>query len=143
MTAVPKFDTNSSSQAIYSGADDHHNTDQQRSEAHVIIKAFNNACQSLNVSTQEKVAISGVNASTLSRNQHKGFSPKSKTGEILLHFIRLYRSLFAIAGGDEAFMQHWYRTHNNALNGIPAEICPTIEGLYRTNQYLDAMRGKI
>ncbi|MFD2166627.1 antitoxin Xre/MbcA/ParS toxin-binding domain-containing protein [Thalassotalea euphylliae] len=111
--------------------------------ANVLMKAFNNACMALKLTTKEKESLLGVNASTLSRKQHSGFAPDSKTGELQLHFIRLYRSLFAIAGGDEAFMQHWFRTHNTALNGIPAELCPTIEGLFRTNQYLDAMRGKI
>jgi hypothetical protein len=60
-----------------------------------------------------------------------------------LHFVRLYRALFAIAGGDLAFMNHWYRTNNNALGGEPAKLCESIGGLRRTNEYLDAMRGKV
>jgi len=109
----------------------------------VLMKAFNNACQILNVTNVQRGKILGVNASTLSRNVNKGFAPDSKAGELQLHFIRLYRSLFAIAGGDNAFMNHWFHTDNKALNGTPALLCLSIDGLFRANQYLDAMRGKV
>lgn len=111
--------------------------------AYVLMKAFNNACETLNVSHCDKSKMLGVNASTLTRNANKGFSPDSKTGELQLHFVRLYRSLFAMAGGDVEFMRHWFATENTALNGSPATLCLKIEGLFRVNQYLDAMRGKI
>ncbi|MFT4929881.1 MAG: hypothetical protein ACI8WB_006016 [Phenylobacterium sp.] len=112
-------------------------------EATVLSKAFNNACQALSVSNAQAGRILGVNPSTLARNVDKGFSPKSKTGELQLHFIRLYRSLFAIAGGDMTFMNHWFMTDNTALAGVPAQLCERIDGLLRINDYLDAMRGKI
>jgi len=111
--------------------------------AFVLMKAFNNACDVLKITQTDKSKILGVNASTLNRNTIKGFSPTSKTGELQLHFIRLYRSLFAMAVGDIEFMRHWYTTGNKALNGTPATLCLKIEGLFRANQYLDAMRGKI
>jgi len=118
-------------------------TVQKADKASVLMKAFNNACDVMHISTADKSRMLGVNASTLSRNAAKGFEPDSKTGELQLHFIRLYRSLFAIAGGDNDFMHHWYSTNNSALNGVPAKLCLSIEGLFRTNQYLDAMRGKV
>ena len=119
------------------------NTVKKADPAAVLMKAFNNACGALNIGNAEKSNMLGVNVSTLSRNLDKGFSPDSKTGELQLHFVRLYRSLFAIAGGDIEFMNHWYHTKNNALNGAPDKLCLSIEGLFRTNQYLDAMRGKV
>jgi len=109
----------------------------------VLMKAFNNACDSLDMSVQERALLLGVNKVTLNRNSQKGFSPESKTWELQLHFIRLYRSLYAISGGDCNFMLHWFKTENSALNGVPASICLKIDGLFRTNQYLDAMRGKV
>lgn len=109
----------------------------------VLMAAFNKACVALNVSREDKSDILGINKSTLSRNVETGFSPQSKTGELQLHFIRLYRSLYAISGGDPAFMKHWFSTENKALNGSPAMLCRTIQGLFSVNQYLDAMRGKI
>lgn len=113
------------------------NTDQSV----VLMKAFNNACVALGFENTEKSKLLGVNESILSRNAEKGFLPRSKMGELQLHFINLYRSLFAISGGDGEFMLHWFHTKNQTLNGIPASLCLSIEGLFRTNQYLDAMQS--
>ncbi|MFT6908482.1 MAG: hypothetical protein ACJAS1_005184 [Oleiphilaceae bacterium] len=111
-------------------------------QSEVLMKAFNNACDALKLGIKERSQLLGVSRATLNRNIH-GFSPESKTWELQLHFIRLYRSLYAIAGGDSEFMYHWFQTDNTALNGVPALICLKIDGLFRTNQYLDAMRGKV
>ncbi len=119
------------------------NTLLKPNPSEVLMKAFNNACDTLKMNTKERSQLLGVNRTTLNRNVQHGFSPESKTWELQLHFIRLYRSLYAIAGGDAEFMSHWFQTSNTALNGIPASICLKIEGLFRINQYLDAMRGKI
>tara|TARA_R110000737_G_scaffold281832_1_gene288457 strand:- start:1839 stop:2201 length:363 start_codon:yes stop_codon:yes gene_type:complete len=119
------------------------NAIKKPSQSEVLMSAFNAACESLGVSRKDKSAILGVDTSTLSRKVNVGFEPSSKTGELQLHFIRLYRSLYSIAGGDKAFMQHWFSTDNKSLNGSPKALCLSIEGLFRTNQYLDAMRGKV
>ena len=118
-------------------------TSLKKNKEEVLIKAFNNACDAVNLSVKARAAMLGINRATLTRNINKGFSSESKEWEIQLHFIRIYRSLYAIAGGDHAFMSHWFNTENNALNGTPAVICLKMEGLFRTNQYLDAMRGKV
>jgi hypothetical protein len=117
----------------------------QANPENVLMNAFNNACLALSVSRDDKSEILGVNVASLSRKTKNktGFPPTSKTGELQLNFIRIYRSLYAIAGGDNEFMQHWYQTHNKALNGAPSVLCKSIQGLISVNQYLDAMRGKI
>lgn len=109
----------------------------------VLMKAFSNACAELGVSKSEAGKIIGVNRSTLSRKGASGFEPDSKQGELSLQFVRLYRSLFAIAGGDKGFMQHWFNTNNTALGGRPVELVQSVLGLVSTNAYLDAMRGKL
>jgi len=116
---------------------------QKPEPAQVLMKSFNNACSNLGISNAAKSKMLGINASTLSRNQLKGFAPESKEGELQLHFIRLYRSLYAIAGGSNEFMEHWFTTYNSALNGVPSELCLKIMGMFQVNEYLDAMRGKI
>jgi len=100
----------------------------------VIIKAFMNACKELGVSRDDASKIVGVDNSTLNRN---------KTGELCLQFVRVYRSLFAIAGGDKGFMRHWLHTYNNALSSSPLESMYSVRGLIQVNEYLDAMRGKV
>jgi len=112
-------------------------------ESIITLKAFNNACKKLSINREEASLIIGVDKATLSRNKKKGFSPDSKTGELCLQFVRAYRSLFAIGGGDFEFMRHWLRTSNNALSGVPIELMQSIQGLISVNTYLDAMRGKV
>lgn len=109
----------------------------------VVIKAFMNACKELGISRDDASKIVGVDSSTLSRNKSKGFDPHSKTGELCLQFVRVYRSLFAIAGGDQGFMRHWLRTENKALANKPLELAFSVRGLIHVNEYLDAMRGKV
>ena len=107
-----------------------------------LIKAFNNSCKALGLSRDQASSILGVDPATLARNKNKGFDPSSKTGELCLQLVRLYRSLYAIAGGDDGFMKHWLNTNNRALSAKPVELLSTITGLVRINLYLDAMRGK-
>jgi len=109
----------------------------------VLLKAFNNACSELAVSRDDASLVVGVDKATLSRNKDRGFDPKSKTGELCLQFVRVYRSLFAIAGGDRDFMRHWLATDNQALGGTPISLMFSIVGLIQVNEYLDAMRGKV
>jgi len=115
----------------------------QINENTVLIKAFHNSCKVLGLSRDDASAILGVDRATLSRNKEKGFDPRSKTGELCLQLVRVYRSLFAIAGGDETFMRHWLNSDNRALSGRPRELLNNIGGLVQVNMYLDAMRGKV
>lgn len=112
-------------------------------ENKVLIKAFNNSCQALGLSRDEASAILGVDRATLARNKDKGFDPRSKTGELCLQLVRVYRSLYAIAGGDKAFMNHWLNSDNRALSAKPVSLLANVVGLVRVNMYLDAMRGKV
>lgn len=112
-------------------------------QSSVLMKAFYRACEELGVNKSQAAKIIGVNRSTLSRKGFSGFDPESKQGELSLHFVRLYRSLFAIAGGDKAFMRHWFTTANQALGDSPQNLVQQVLGLVQTNEYLDAMRGKI
>ncbi len=109
----------------------------------VLFKAFNRACEELGVSKTLASKIIGVNRATLSRKEANGLDPKSKQGELSLHFVRLYRSLFAISGGDNGFMKHWFTTKNVALGAAPVDLVTTVLGLIQTNEDLNAMRGKI
>ncbi len=97
----------------------------------------------MGLSRDDASAILGVDKATLSRNKTKGFEPDSKTGELCLQLVRVYRSLFAIAGGNQDFMKHWLNTENRALSGKPADLLKSIAGLVQVNLYLDAMRGKV
>lgn len=115
----------------------------QPDAAQILMKAYVNAYKALAVPSLQASKIIGVDPSTLSRKSNKGFAVDSKQAELQMHFIRLYRSLYALGGGDTEFMQHWFSTYNKVLKGTPNELCLKIDGLLKTNGYLDAMRGKV
>ena len=108
----------------------------------VVMKAYMNACKALGFNDEEKAKLIGVARSTLLAKK-QGFAQDSKTYELQLALIRLYRSLFALIGGDQDLMREWFNDENSALHGTPREMCFSIVGLIAVNEYLDAMRGKI
>ena len=68
--------------------------------------------------------------------------PEGKEGELALLFVRLYRSLDALVGGDEAQARAWLHAHNTHVAGVPAERITSVAGLVDVVQYLDALRGR-
>ena len=66
----------------------------------------------------------------------------SKTGELALLLVRVYRSLFALFGGNLVDMQHFLRTDNRHLDAPPLSLMMQVQGLVRVVEYLDAIRGK-
>ncbi len=69
--------------------------------------------------------------------------PDSKDYELAVLFIRLFRSLDAITGGDEGTSRAWIRNRNEALNGVPAERIRSIGGLIDVISYLDGRRAPL
>jgi len=108
-------------------------------EEKVLAKAFANAGKTLGVSQAELGVIIGKDRS----NFRNGIDPKTKSGELALLFIRCYRSLFALVGGQAKDMQHWMQTENLHTGGVPLEQVKTITGLAYVVEYLDAIRAKI
>lgn len=106
---------------------------------HVLSKALLNAGKELGVSQSILGKIIGKDRTSLSR----GLEPASKAGELALLFIRCYRSLYVLVGGQSVDMKHWMHTANHHTGGIPAKQVQNVQGLNRVLEYLDAMRGKV
>jgi len=89
-------------------------------------------------------AVLGTSEASVSR-LHGGrvLDPASKEGELALLFLRLYRSLDALVGGDDDNARAWLHADNDHLRGVPAERIRSVEGLVDVVQYLDAMRGRL
>ena len=66
-----------------------------------------------------------------------------KPFELAVLFIRLYRSLDAIVGGDEAVARAWLRNSNTALHSRPIDLIQKVQGLLDVIHYLDARRAPI
>ena len=106
----------------------------------LVAKALLNAGKALGMTQADLADIVGRNRSGLVRD---GIDPTSKAGELALLFIRLYRSVYALTGGEPAAMKHWMNTENRYFDEVPRQLIRSAEGLVRVNHYLDAMRGKV
>ncbi len=106
----------------------------------ILTEALVNAGKHLGMSQSDLGEIIGKNRSAISRGD---IDPDSKAGELALLFIRCYRALFVLVGGDLQQMRHWMQTENRHTGGIPAEQIKRVQGLATVLEYLDAMRGKL
>ncbi|MDQ2665051.1 MAG: MbcA/ParS/Xre antitoxin family protein [Gemmatimonadota bacterium] len=110
----------------------------------VLTKATLSAAERLGVRNRQLASIIGTSEASVSRlSSGRALDPASKEGELALMFLRLYRSLDALVGGDDAKSRTWLHATNDHLGGIPAERIRTVEGLVDVVQYLDAMRGRL
>jgi hypothetical protein len=110
----------------------------------VLAKAVLSAAGRLGLRNRQLASVIGSSEASVSRLQTgRGLDPQTKEGELALLFLRLYRSLDALVGGDERQAQSWLIAENDHLGGIPVERMRTVEGLVDVVQYLDAMRGRL
>lgn len=114
------------------------------SENEVLSKALLNSKEFLGLTNTELGEIIGKDRTYFTRlRNHSVLEPNSKEGELALHIIRIYRSLYALEGGDIEAIEEWLNTPNKHLNDVPRELLKNIQGLVRVVEYLDAMRGKV
>lgn len=109
----------------------------------VLAKALERAAQRLDLSDREVAAVLGVSPSSVSRLSRglRTIAPQSKEGELALLFLRVFRSLDGLLGGDAEQSRRWLRAYNHHVAGVPAELLQTTQGLVRVADYLDALRG--
>lgn len=106
----------------------------------VLATALLNAGKQLDFTQADLGEIIGKDRSAISRGY---LDPESKSGELALLFIRAYRALYVLMGGNTAQMKHWMNTLNHHTLGIPKTQAKSIQGLVALVEYLDAMRGKV
>jgi hypothetical protein len=111
------------------------------SDNELLLQAVSRAADELNLSRTGLARVLGKDRTTLTRA--KGIDPASKTGELALLLIRVYRSLSVLVGNDRQLLRHWFHTANRHTGGVPAEQVQRTEGLVAIVQYLDAMRAPI
>jgi hypothetical protein len=114
-------------------------------ESSVLTKATLRAADMLDVTAKVLSSVIGVSEATVSRMRRQEFLLErgTKPFELAVLFVRLFRSLDAIAGGDSAVARAWLRNANTALGGRPLEKILTIAGLFDVIAYLDSRRALV
>jgi hypothetical protein len=115
------------------------------SDSELVAKAAIRAAEHLAISNRLLARIIGLSEPTVSRMKRGEYAlaEGQKAFELAILFIRLYRSLDAVVGGDNAVAREWLRNENTALKGPPIDLIETVAGLGNVIQYLDARRAVI
>lgn len=108
----------------------------------ILTRAALRAADRLGFAQKDLASLLGISPSTVSRFAARPLDPRSKEGELAVLFVRLYRSLDALVGGQDDAARDWMHADNDHLGGPPARLVQTVTGLVHVLEYLDAMRGK-
>ena len=114
-------------------------------EAAVLTKAALRAARHLGLSNKTLAAVLGLSEPTVSRMGRGEYllDRGQKAFELAVLFVRLYRSLDAIMGGDDSASAAWLRNPNTALETRPIDMIRSVQGLVNVIQYLDARRAVV
>ena len=114
-------------------------------EAAVLTKAAVRAAERLKLPNKVLADVLGLSEATISRMTKGQYSLDrgEKAFELAAIFARLYRSLDAIVGGDDAVARAWLRNPNTAFDAIPMERIQTVQGLIDVVEYLDSRRALV
>jgi hypothetical protein len=109
----------------------------------VLSRAALRAADRLDLSNAALAKILGLSGPTITRMRQGSYTldGNEKAFELATLFVRVFRSLDAIVGGDDAVASKWLQADNLALGGKPALLIQKITGLLDVLQYLDARRA--
>ncbi len=120
-----------------------HLSGQQR--AAILTKATVRAANRLGLPARRLAQVLGRSEPSVSRMKNGTYAVEegSKSFELAALFLRVFRSLDAITGGDEVTARNWLIAENTALGGRPIDRITTIMGLADVAAYLDTRRAVV
>ena len=118
---------------------------QVADEAAVVTKAVLRAAGRLGLTNRVLAGVLGLSEATVSRMGSGTYllTPGDKPFELAVLFLRLFRSLDAIVGGDQVAARAWLQSENTALGAAPIGLIPSLAGLVNVVGYLDARRALV
>jgi uncharacterized protein (DUF2384 family) len=118
---------------------------EPRSDGAVLTRAALRAAGHLRVPQSVLARVLGVSEATVSRMAAGTvtLAPTEKAFELAMLFVRLFRALDAMVGGDEPVARAWMRNPNTVLGDAPITLIQSITGLVDVVAYLDARRARV
>ena len=109
----------------------------------IVAKAALRAANRLGLPAKTLAGIIGLSKATISRLRRgeAELQPAGKQFELAVLFIRFFRSLDAVLGGDEAVARDWLNHQNIALGARPIDKIVSVTGLFDAISYLDSRRA--
>jgi hypothetical protein len=116
---------------------------RREAEERVLTAATVRAATHLGLKDSVLATIIGVSASSVSRmrRDETRLHRDHKSFELAQLFLRMFRSLDALAGSEDAVARSWLTSHNLALRARPIDLIQTIRGLMETVTYVDSRRA--
>ena len=113
-------------------------------DAAIVTKAALRAAARLGLANRSLARVLGVSEATVSRMGAGTYQlkPGDKAYELALLFLRLFRALDTLSGGDERVARAWLRNDNAALGGVPLGQIESLAGMINVVGYLDAHRAR-
>lgn len=113
-------------------------------DAAILTKALGRAMSSWGVTNRQLGDIIGLSEATISRMKNGAYAlePHSKSWQLAVMLLRIFRGLDAYMGGHKENEKLWLNASNTALGGTPLELMRSVEGLASVTQYVDYMRGQ-
>lgn len=114
-------------------------------ESRVLSKAVARAADRLRISNNVLARVLGLSQASVSRLKSGQYllPPDSKAFELAAHFVRLFRGLDAIVGGDDEAARSWLGADNLALRGQPIDLIQSVAGLVNVVAYVDSRRARV
>lgn len=114
-------------------------------DAAVVTKGVVRAADLLGLPNRALASVLGLSEATISRMASGSYrlQPHQKPFELAVLFLRLFRGLDAIVGGDTAVARAWLRSDNTALGAAPIGLIESVSGLVMVVGYLDARRAAV
>lgn len=109
----------------------------------VISKAVVRAARELSLSQSQLATILGISAATASRLFRGStlIATDAKGYELAILFLRLYRDLSSLFGGNMDNAIRWLNADNQNFSQPPVTMIQNVTGFVHVIDYLDAMRG--
>ena len=112
----------------------------------VLTQAVAEAAHRLGIGPSDIAEVIGKSQPTASRLLSGKYllADGKKEWELSAHFVRLYRSLSSVVGGNDELAREWLKSPNRAFDGqMPIVVIKRVDGLIHACEYLDAHRARV
>lgn len=111
---------------------------QKPSKGQVLGEALRCAQQILELTKKDLSEIIHTSESTITRYKNGAeIEPTSAEGQFALYFIRIFRSLDTIVGGNDNHAIDWLKSYNEHLSDKPINLIKSINGIQVVLNYLE------
>lgn len=114
-------------------------------DARVLSSAVSKIAEFWGLSNAKLGLVLGLSQATVSRlrSGKTTLDPASKSFEAGQFLLRLFRSLDALLGSDDAASRRWLDVANLDLDARPIDLIDSFKGLLTVCDYVDAHRARV